>query len=276
MLLAGILFAILNASAKLLSADMSVAEVSFLRLFVQLVVFTPLILIRGGKLFGAARGFLAFRGVLGVSSMLLGFYATTKIPLSDVSALWKTNALFVALFSGVFLKEKISKISWLMILSGFVGVILVVKPKFDVANLGGIAALTAGLLLAAVTISIRKLHETEHSFSIIWSVSFWGCLFLAILFGHSFIIPERINLIALCLMGVSGVLGQLLYTEALKLGPAAWTQPFGYSEILMSFVVGVCVFQEATSISSAIGIIVLISSLIVLFRLRLAAVSTAK
>ena len=52
------------------------------------------------------------RGLIGVISMGLGFYALTKLPLPEAIAIGYASPLLIVVFSAILLKENVHFIRW--------------------------------------------------------------------------------------------------------------------------------------------------------------------
>ena len=58
--------------------------------------------------------------------------------------------IFVVLLSMILLKEKVEKKLWFVIFTGFVGVIVIMRPGFDVFDIKSLLPLGAGSFLAYI------------------------------------------------------------------------------------------------------------------------------
>jgi drug/metabolite transporter (DMT)-like permease len=76
------------------------------------------------------------RGITGFLALALYFFAISKIPLATAVMLNYTSPLFVALMAPLVLKESVNLKIFLIILLGFVGVLLIVKPHPNTDFLG--------------------------------------------------------------------------------------------------------------------------------------------
>lgn len=230
MLGASLCFAIMNAIVKAASVRLHVAEVGFFRALVTLVILTPWLYYKHLPIFGHSHALLFARGAMGFLSLLLGFYSISKIALADVTMLWKTSVLFTAFLSVVLLRERVTKELLLYILISFVGASLIIKPSFQILNVPGLAALSAGLIVGFIAISLRHLNKTEHSLTIVWAFSFYATILPLIFFNTYFVVPTASESWLLLLMGLVGSIGQIFFTYAFRYAEAAKVQSFAFSE----------------------------------------------
>jgi len=149
----------------------------------------------------------------------------------------------------------------LLIVLGFFGVILVLQPNNMSINLGSVAALTSGLTVAIVALTIRELQRLEHSLTIIMAFSLWGSLAVGILcLSTGFIVPSLALLPALSTVIIAGTLGQLCYTQAFAYAAATRVQPFGYAEVLTSLIWSSLQFGEYLSVPQLVGAFLIVLS----------------
>ena len=70
-----------------------------------------------------------FRGVVGVCSMGLGFFALTRLPLPEAITINYAQPLFVVVFSALFLGETVRIYRWTAVAIGLLGVVIVSWPS---------------------------------------------------------------------------------------------------------------------------------------------------
>jgi len=102
-------------------------------------------------------GMHILRAACGVSSLVFGAYAVTRIPLANVQAIAMTNGVFTVLFASIFLKEHVG---WREVLSGSValgGAVLVAGP--------GSAGAAGWALLGVLETLLRPLPGVLRWFS---------------------------------------------------------------------------------------------------------------
>ncbi len=207
---------------------------------------------------GTHRRLLFMRGIAGFFSLVLGFYAISHINLSDVTILWKTSAIFTVLLSVVILKERISTSIAIYIVIAFIGAALVVKPQMDVINVPGLAALAAGFAVSIVALSIRKLHNSEDSLTIVFNFCLWGTILGLLLSIGSFVVPNSSEAMVLLGIGIAGTIGQLCFTHAFRFSTAAQIQPYQYFEVIVAMMLGATLWGEFPDLLALIGTVLIV------------------
>ena len=244
----------MNTLAKSLAHEIPSQETAFFRSFLNFLLLLPILLYKKRGLLGVNKKMLFVRAVLGYAGLFLAFYSYSLGLLAESTILIKTSIIFTALWSSIFLKERFNLKVFLLSLLGFFGAYLIIKPDPDhFISIAGLAALCSGFVIGLITITIRKLQETDDSLSIVFAFALWGSVFGAILSAPSFVIPNYSQSLVLLGIGTSGAIAQFLFTESFRFGPAASVQPFMYTEILFAIIIGNFFFGERIDYMTFIG-----------------------
>ena len=275
MLLASLLFAGMGVFAKLLGSVMPSLEVVFFRnvfgvVAVGLSVLHTPLSGRGGKPW-----LLLFRGLMGFLALLCFFYDIAHIPLGEAMTYSKTSPIWTAIFAYIFLKERLSKLAWLAVLVGFVGIVLITDPfttPFDKYDLLGILS---GIGAALAYTSVRELRHYYDTRAIVLSfmgVGTLGPLFLMaltpfvevkwldFLFGD-FVMPQGKMWLYVVAMGALATLAQIFMTKAYGISKAGIVGTVSYSNILFSILFGVLFLADPVpGFVEILGIILIVAS----------------
>lgn len=68
------------------------------------------------------------RTLIGLASMLCGFWAIGHLPLSQAISLSYSTPLFVTVLAVIWLHEQVRLRRWLAVAAGFVGVLVILRP----------------------------------------------------------------------------------------------------------------------------------------------------
>ena len=229
-------FAGMDASMKLLSAHYSPLQVSALRGFASL----PFVLIWVMSTKGLASlrpvrwGLHLLRGVLGIA-MITGFvYGLARLPLSSAYAITFIAPLLVTALAVPLLGEHVGPRRWAAIGVGMLGVLVILRPGGDVFSLAGLSVLLATFCWAASAITVRVLTRSDTTQSmVVWMLVLLGAGAAAMAWPTWAPIRSSDWLIV-GLVGVFGACGQILLTEAFKLGEASKISPLEYTALLWS------------------------------------------
>ena len=172
MLLALFLFITMGICIRLSSAFVPVIEVVFFRNFLAVLIMAPVLIRKGLPSIKMNRKRLFFgRASINFIGMLSGFTAVTMIPLAEMTALSFTGPIFVTMGAALFLGEAIRIRRIMAIAVGFVGALIILRPGLVDVSLGAMLALVSALSIAAATLIVKKMTETEQASAIVfWMV----------------------------------------------------------------------------------------------------------
>ena len=244
-------------------AGIALPELAFYRFAFGLPPLLAWIVLTGN--FGAWRtdrpGAHLFRGVLGLTNLVLGFSALAFLPLAEATTLSFVAPLFAVMLSALVLGEKVGRYRWSAVAIGLLGVAIVMQPSGNSLPLVGLVlGLSAALGVASVTIAIRELGRTESTPTmVLWFSGFSTLLTGALMpfFAEAHDLAEWSILAAL---GLAGGLGQLFMTSSLRYAPVAVVVPFDYVQLLWAVLLGWLIWNSHPQATSWAGAIIIVGS----------------
>ena len=131
----GILFAFSMCMANILvkmAPTLDGANHACIRYFIQLIVMLIFIKKNNLEYFGpkSQRKLLILRGVVGSLTVIFSFFAIRYLDVSDVETITNSSVLITAVFSRIFLKEKLTISHVIAIILTITGVVFVIRPAF--------------------------------------------------------------------------------------------------------------------------------------------------
>ena len=238
-------FGLMVVAIRLASSSMHAFEIAFFRNFFGLVVALPLLL-RHGPGFLRTEQFprYLFRCLVGICSMLAGFWAIGHLPLAQAVSLSYSTPLFVTIAAAALLGEQVRARRWIAVALGFVGVLLIVRPGSAQFTAGTMVAVLAALLSSIVAIQIKQLSATEPADRIvIWTTLLWVPMsLLPALAVWEW--PQGITWVWVVAAGVLGTGGHMLWTRALKLGEVSTLTPISFMQLPVVALFGWLLFDE--------------------------------
>jgi drug/metabolite transporter (DMT)-like permease len=239
MLASGLLFSTMGALVKHLSAHLPNEMVVFFRSAMGLLALLPWVLHHGVSQLKTKklRGHLG-RGLAGVAAMYCYFYAIAHLPLAEATLLNYSTPLFVPFIAAAWLGEKISRKLWTAIATGFVGILLILKPGLDLFTPVSLIGLASGMFAALAMVSIRRLTHTEPTLRIVFYFSAVCTAVSAVPLIWRWQTPDPGLWAILIGMGALASLAQLLLTRAYSHAPAAQVGPFTYSTVVFAAAIG--------------------------------------
>ena len=247
MLLATFSFSVMGLCVKLNSASFNEYELVFYRSFVSLIIIIVLMKKNNITIKTKYAWFHFLRSFIGFISLLLFFYAITKLPLSTSMTLNYTSPIFLGLLIPFLMKQKFNSSKLFLLLIGFLGIVFILKPVLNQNWFAGLMGVLSGFGAAIAYIMVAKLGQlkepdlrTVYFFTLVSSILSFGLMLKEDISPISF----DINLIYLLLLGVSATIAQLAITRAYREGKTLNNAAYSYMTVIFSVGWGVWIFQE--------------------------------
>ena len=267
-----LLMALLSAAVReLVNRDYPLSEVLLFRYLFASGFFWIILLSTAGLAGLATRRPLdhAIRSISGIVSLGLLYFAITRIPIADATALSYAAPIFITVLSIFLLGEVIGVQRWLAVIAGFIGVLLIARPEADGWNIGVIAAAGSALTGALVAIWLRKLSSSEKSVSIGIYYNNLGCLVcLAWVIWSGWLTPRGADLWLLLGFGLGCGMQQWLLTISFRYAEASLLAPFEYLAMVFAAIVGFVFWDEVPVVTTWIGGAIIAASGLCIFMRR--------
>lgn len=250
--------------------------------FVRSLMALPMILVVGWMGLGHVRP-VNRAGVIGRSatltvSMMLYFASLGALPIAQVVAGLFTAPIFVLLLSGLVLRQRIGPVRIAAGATGFVGVLLILKPDHAALSLSTLMPILAGFFYAVTALATRTWCRHENaltlvagSFAGLGLAGAAGLIVLAVLpqdagqganafLATGWVAPTGVFLFWTLVQAVGSILAVFLIVRAYQLGEASYVGIFEYS--LLVFVAGwsFVLFGEVIDPLAALGILLIVAS----------------
>ena len=274
MLLSSFLFAFTGGFAKELSQYISSIEVVFFRNIAGVIIILFAIYKSPLKQTGGKPLLLFARGFIGFSALLMYFYNIAHIPLAEAMTFNKISPIFTALFSYFLLKEQLSKIAWIGVFVGFIGVLFI--TGFDISSLdktdylGIFSGIGAGLAYTSIR-ELRKYYDNKAivlSFMVVGTIGPVILMIIAEFYTTStldwiiapFVMPQGIAWLYIIGLGIFATLSQLFMTKAYSLAAGGIVGTISYTNIIFSIIIGMLLGDMFPSYMILLGICFIILS----------------
>jgi RarD protein len=260
-LLAVMMLAIMDASAKWLSDDYSVFQIVLIRSFFSFLPILGLAIWNQKRQlnFRVSRERVLshiVRGCLFTITFGSFVWSLKWLPLAEATGISLIGPIFMVLLGGVLLKENIGIQKWLAIVIGLAGVLLVFQPGTGGPAFAKLLALLSALSFALVAIWTRKLSSHDSS----ETIAFWTNTTLMIIGGAGVLFfsgwfkPSADDLLIFLLMGLAGGIANLLFVVALRLTEVSLVAALEYSIFIWAVLLGAVFFAEVPGINVWIGV----------------------
>ena len=165
-------FALNQSFSNALGDRVGVFEKMFVHNMVGVVIFGIILLKKRISFVGKEPKLLFYRAFFGFLSTLFVVVATTfsQRPLFELSVLTSTSAIFTMITAALWLKEKVGKMQYLVVLVCFLGVVITVRPSpallTDPFCLFAILGAAFG---GAAYCVVRKLKDAAHPYTVVFA-----------------------------------------------------------------------------------------------------------
>ena len=253
-------FAVLDTSTKFVSASVPVLMALWVRYMFQAVATTALVLpMRGRSVLRTAHPKFQFlRGVLLMMSSLLAFFSLKYMPVGEFTAIAMISPLVITLLAAVALKERVSVARWLLVLGGFAGTMIIIRPGH--ANFAWTMLLPLGLVVtnALFQVLTSKMARTEDPVTMHIYTGWVGSILITIFLPFVWVPLPTVELWGwLLLMGLAATLGHFMLILAYQRAPAATLTPYLYTGIGFAMLGGWLVFSHVPDTWSIIGMVMI-------------------
>lgn len=286
---ASLAFSANDVAIKFLSGDYALHQVILLRSMVALLVIVGVVMpLTGGlrQLRTRRIGAHLLRGGFVFSSNMAFFAALAAIPIAEATAIFFVSPVIIAIFSVVFLGERVGPWRWGAILVGLLGVVVIIRPGSDAFQLVALLPLLAATAYAALHIFTRRMAVTESAATMAFyiqltmlSVSaaiglgigdgrFAGASDPSLAFlARAWIWPAPQDWLILAITGLGSGLGGYLISQAYRLCEAALVAPLEYVALPMAVFWGFAIFGEwPDSVSWAGMFLIATAGLVMIWR----------
>ena len=263
LLVAGLATASLSgAFLKLMAAELNVAVMTFGRYAGYLVVLLPIAVWRYGRqvVLPPAAPTQFLRATMILAATLSFVISVRYLPLANAVAILYIYPFLVALLSPWILAERAGPATWLGVVCGFIGILIVMRPDLGVINVGTVAAIATGGFYAFHIMVTRKLANAAPA---LVSNTYMALVAIALItpFAWAWWQPVSLEQAAvLFVMGAINAVSHLLIISAFARASAPALAPFTYAEIVAAVGWGLLFFADIPDAVTFVGIAVIIAS----------------
>ena len=278
MILASLFFATMSVCIKFASVHFHTFELVFYRGLIGMFIMAGLCRAQGVSLYTPIPLMHVWRSVIGVASLSAWFYAIAHLPLATAMTLNYMSGVWVAAFlvGGTLVMGRLQDASRqgpvvLTVLTGFAGVIMILRPTIEQNQLfAGVIGLLSGLGAAMAYMQVAalgRMGEPESRTVFYFSIGTTVVGGVAILFtgASDWVWPQVLWLLPI---GLLAALGQLCMTKAYTRGATMMVANLQYSGIVFSALYGLFLFGDLIPLVGWIGMALIIASGIAATALR--------
>jgi len=256
---ASFFFSLMTLCVKNIDKRIPIYELVFFRSLLSLMITLSIINLKNINPWGENKPLLILRGLLGTLALVCIFFAIRNMPLGISTVIQYTYPIFISIFAGIFIKEKITKNIVFALIIGWFGMLVILNPtqlsniNVEIENVYIAIAFLGSVCTALAYITVKKLSFTEDIYVIIEYFPLVSLISLSPIVLINWVTPNMDELIWIFGIGLFTQLGQTFLTVGLKNFPASEASAINYLQVLFGSIWGVLFFSEVININFLLG-----------------------
>lgn len=202
-----------------------------------------------------------WRSLFDVLGSFMFVSALMHMPLANLSSVMQSVPLVVVVVAVIFLGEKAGLARIAAVITGFVGVLLIVKPSLQTISIYEFLAMGAVVVVALRDLVTKRIPS--HVPLLIIALA--NAIFVSLSgFGFGLVQGfrgiEAWQLASLVGAGLFVTCGYFFIVATVRLGELSATAPFRYTEVVFAIIAGALVFNEFPDLLSYVGMALVIAA----------------
>ncbi|MBC7739235.1 MAG: DMT family transporter [Candidatus Saccharibacteria bacterium] len=265
-------FAVEDAFLKLISQSMAVGQALVVMGVIGIGVFAALALRVGDAPVprAALTRTMALRSGFEIVGRLFYALAIALTPISTASAILQATPLVVVLGAGLLFGERVTLGRWALILIGFVGVLVILRPGVSGFSPLSLLALLAMAGFAGRDLATRAaplgLSNAQLGVAGYAMLTLSGVIILTVTGGAA--LPDARGVLLILLASGFGISAYAALTTAMRSGEVGVVTPFRYTRLVFAMIFGVVIFGERPDTTTLIGALIIVGCGVVLLAPR--------
>ena len=269
LILASFFFSLMTVCVKKIDNRIPIYELVFFRSLLSLFITSLIINKKNLNPWGKDKPLLILRGILGTIALVCIFYAIKNMPLNISTVIQYTYPIFISIFAGVLINEKITKNLIIASITGWLGILIILNPyqlsslNIELDKFTVLIAFLGAISTALAYITVKKLSSTEDIFIIIKYFPLISVITLSPIVFFNWVTPNINDLIWIIGIGMFTQAGQTFLTIGLKKLPTSEAARINYLQVLFGSLWGILFFNELININFIFGaVLVLLGTII--------------
>ncbi len=246
MVATGFNFVAVTAIVKHVGDDLPAAQAAFLRYILGLVFLIPMIRpILAARLTPRQLRLFGLRGLVHTVAVILWFFAMTRIPIAEVTAMNYLSPIYITLGAALFLGEKLPPRRLAAVIVALIGALIILRPGVKVIDPGHIAMLGTAIGFAAGYLIAKQLSGEVSAVVVVGMLSITVTIGLAPFALAVWVTPTLGQLGWMFLVACFATAGHYTMTLAFAAAPLTVTQPITFLQLVWAVLLGYLAFGEA-------------------------------
>ena len=254
MLVTGLCFVAVTVLVKIMGPGMPPTQAAFLRYLLGLVFLVPMLRpILNSHLTRRHWAFFGMRGLLHSVGVGMWFYAMTRIPLSELTAMNYLAPVYVTIGAALFLGEKLAARRIAAVVMALIGTAIILRPGFREVSSGHLAMLIAAFVMGGSYLLAKVLADEISPAVVVSMLSIFVTIILAPFAALVWVDPTWVEIGILACVACFATAGHYTMTLAFRCAPVTVTQPITFLQLVWATALGALFFNEPVDIWVVIG-----------------------
>lgn len=261
MLLAGVLFSLMNVSVKLVSHIPAIEIILFRSVF-SLILTYFLLKKSNVPVFGTHKKLLVLRGMVGSIGLISFFYNLQSIPLASAVTINYLAPVFTTILGIFIVKEKVRPIQFLFFGLSFTGVVIIegFDPRISAIDLG--IGLIGAMAMGLAYNLIRKINNREHPLVIMFYFPLITVPIVSIVSYFVWVMPVGWDWLILLAVGILTQFAQYFMTLAYQNSQLSNVASLSYLGIVYALGFGFFIFEETFTLITFSGMLLVLAGVL--------------
>ena len=259
LIFASFFFSLMTVCVKKIDNRIPIYELVFFRSLFSLFITSLIINKRNLNPWGENKPLLVLRGIFGTIALVCIFYAIRNMPLNISTVIQYTYPIFISIFAGILINEKITKNIIIACITGWLGILIILNPyqltslNVELNNLSILIAFLGAISTSLAYITVKKLSLTEDVFIIIKYFPLISVITLSPIVFLNWVTPNFNDLIWIIGIGIFTQAGQTFLTIGIKKLKTSQAATINYLQVFFGSLWGILFFNEIININFIFG-----------------------
>ncbi len=261
MVVAGLNFVAVTAMVKHVGDAIPAAQSAFLRYLLGLVFLLPVIrpMLRA-RLTPRQLRLFTLRGAAHTVAVILWFYAMTRIPIAEVTAMNYMSPIYVTLGAALFMGEDLPPRRMAAVIMALIGALIILRPGLRDLNAGHLAMIVTAMGFASGYMITKRLSGEVSAAVIVGMLSITVTIGLAPFAFAVWVPVTGPQLLWFFVVACFATTGHYAMTLAFVAAPLTVTQPVTFLQLIWAVTLGALVFGEGVDAWVILGGVVIVAS----------------
>lgn len=253
MVITAVLFGFMALFVRLASATVPVGMIVCTRYVLSTVIMTAITLTGVAKVRPVNYRLLVCRSFSASFGAVFYFFAVASITMSEAVILKYTFPLFAVTFSALLFGEKTNRRVVFLLVWSFAGVVVMVNPGAFTLKIGYVWGMLNALSAGAAVAFVRRLRETDDSWTIMFFTSIAGLIVSLPLLLQGMVVPVGFDAVYLVLAGSLGIAAQFSLVYGMRYIKTGSASVIMMIEVVVASLLGIVFLGHIPSLYQVIG-----------------------